>query len=303
MAASRPAPGWSWRRRFPDRGTAVLFLLPGAAGLALFLLLPVGASLVLSFTNWQLMDETRFVGWANYVNLFTRDPVFWGVLRTTFAFSVEYLVLNIVLALGLAVWIGSLPWGRTLFRLVFFLPTFTPLVGIALIWLMMFTPGGIIDALVAFVHLPIGNLITNPATALQVLVIVSLWSHVGYNMLLFGAALDAIPSSYLDAAAIDGGTEWQRFWRIKLPLISPSLFFGTVLTAITSLQTFDQVYALTRGGPGAATMTLGYAIYNQGFVNYRMGYASASAWVLFAVILVLTGVQLRLQRAWVHYDL
>jgi multiple sugar transport system permease protein len=167
----------------------------------------------------------------------------------------------------------------------------------------MLTPGGIVDGVFAALSLPIPNLITSPAYALQVVVIVSLWSHFGYNLLLFGAALESIPSTYLDAAAIDGARPWQRFWRVKLPLISPSLFFGTVLTAISSLQVFDQVYALTRGGPGSATTTLGYAIYSQGFVTYRLGYASATAWVLFAVIMALTAVQLRLQRSWVHYDI
>ena len=196
------------------------------------------------------------------------------MFRVTLTFTVEYLVLNIVLSLGMAVWVGSLSWGKQLFRLVFFLPTFTPLVGIALVWLLMLTPGGVMDWIFAALDLPIPNLITNPRPALQVLVIVSLWSHFGYNMLLFGAALESIPATYLDAAAIDGATPWHRFWRIKLPLISPSLFFGTVLTAITSLQTFDQVYALTRGGPGSATTTLGYAIYSQGFVTYQLGYAS-----------------------------
>jgi multiple sugar transport system permease protein len=134
-------------------------------------------------------------------------------------------------------------------------------------------------------------------------IIASLWSHFGYNLLLFSAALESIEGSYLDAAAVDGANGWQRFWRIKLPLISPALFFGTVLTAISGLQVFDQVYALTRGGPGSASSTLGYAIYTQGFVSYRLGYASAIAWVLFLIIMLLTALQLRLQRRWVHYDL
>jgi multiple sugar transport system permease protein len=203
----------------------------------------------------------------------------------------------------MAVWIGSLSWGRRLFRMVFFLPTFMPLIGIAVVWQLMLTPGGVIDWVIAALHLPIPNLITNPKMALETLVLVSLWSHFGYNMLLFGAALEAIPETYLDAALIDGATAWQRFWRIKLPLISPSLFFGSVLTAITSLQAFDQVYALTHGGPGSATTTLGYAIYNQGFVAYRLGYASTIAWVLFAIIMVLTALQLRLQERWVHYGI
>ncbi|HEX3349434.1 MAG TPA: sugar ABC transporter permease [Acetobacteraceae bacterium] len=299
---SAAAPRTVRRRRSRDLGTAALFLLPSLLGLLAFLVLPLFASFVLSFTNWQVMGTTRFVGVANYVRLATVDPVFWHVLGVTLMFTAEYLALNIVVSLTMAVWITSLSWGQRLFRLVFFLPTFTPLVGIALVWLLMLTPGGVVDWGMHALGIPLPNLITQPGLALQVVVIVSLWSHFGYNMLLFGAALEAIPSTYLDAASIDGADTWRRFWRIKLPLISPALFFGTVLTAITSLQTFDQVYALTRGGPGSATTTLGYAIYAQGFVSYKLGYASSIAWVLFAIIMALTLFQLRLQRQWVNYD-
>ncbi len=302
VAAAAPAIRAGRRKRRGDLGTASLFLLPSLLGLTAFLLIPLLVSLLLSFSNWTVMGETRFVGLANYTRLLTTDPIFWKVLGVTVLYTAEYLTLNVVLSLTVAVWICSLSWGRQLFRLVFFLPTFTPLVGLALVWLLMLTPGGIVDWSLASLGLAVPNFITDPAYALQVVVAVSLWSHFGYNMLLFGAALEAIPSTYLDAAAIDGAGAWQQFWRIKLPLISPSLFFGTVLTAITSLQTFDQVYALTRGGPGSATTTLGYAIYSQGFVNYRLGYSSSIAWVLFAMIMVLTGLQLRLQRRWVHYD-
>jgi ABC-type sugar transport system permease subunit len=168
---------------------------------------------------------------------------------------------------------------------VFFLPTFAPLVGSSVVWLLIFTPGGFLDWVMASLHVPLPNLITDPMWAMQCVVIVSLWAGFGYNLLLFGAALESIPQQYLDAAAIDGTTPWQRFWRIKLPLISPSLFFGIVLTAITSLQVFDQVYALTRGGPGAATQTLGYKIYRDGFISYNFGYASSIAWLLFGAAL------------------
>jgi multiple sugar transport system permease protein len=291
------------RRGRRDLRVAALFLLPSFLGLLTFLIFPLLASLLLSFTNWQVIGETRFVGFANYIRLATVDPIFWQVFRVTIVFTVQYLVLNLVLSVAMAVWVGSLSWGRNVFRLVFFLPTFTPLVGIAVVWQLMLTPGGVIDWVIGALHLPIPNLITTPGLALESLVLVSLWSHFGYNMLLFGAALESIPPTYLDAAVIDGASPWQRFWWIKLPLISPSLFFGSVLTAITSLQTFDQVYALTHGGPGSATTTLGYAIYNQGFVTYRLGYASSIAWVLFAIIMLLTALQLRLQKRWVHYDL
>lgn len=298
-ALARPA---RRARRRDDRGTAALFLLPGFLGLLVFLIFPLLASLLLSFTNWQVIGTTRFVGLANYIRLGTTDPIFWQVLRVTVLFTVQYLVLNLVVSVGMAVWISSLSWGKSLFRLVFFLPTFTPLIGVALIWQLLLTPGGVFDWVMGALHLPIPNLLTTPGLALEALVLVSLWSHFGYNMLLFGAALGSIPPAYLEAATIDGASAWHRFWRIKLPLISPSLFFGSVLTAITSLQAFDQVYALTHGGPGSSTATLGYAIYNQGFVDYRLGYASAIAWVLFAIIMVLTALQLRLQNRWVHYD-
>ncbi|WP_342363368.1 sugar ABC transporter permease [Terrarubrum flagellatum] len=285
-----------------DLGVATLFLLPSFLGLSAFLIFPLTASLWLSFTNWQVIGQARFVGFANYINLATNDPIFWQVLRNTLFYTAEYLALNIVLSLAMAVWINSLSWGKTLFRLVFFLPTFTPLVGVSLVWLLILTPGGIMDWTFHALNLSMPNLIINPNFAMQALVLVSLWSHFGYNMLLFGAALESVPKNYLEAAEIDGATAWQRFWRIKLPLISPSLFFGTVLTAITSMQTFDQVYALTHGGPGSATTTLGYAIYTQGFVTYKFGYASSIAWVLFAIIMLLTALQLHLQKRWVNYD-
>jgi multiple sugar transport system permease protein len=291
------------RRRRDDRAVAFWFLLPSLLGLCAFLIVPLLASLALSFTGETLIGPTPFVGLRNYVFMVTLDPIFWGAVSNTLVYTIEYLVLNVILALTMAVWIANLRWGRQFFRTLFFLPTFTPLVGAAIVWLLIFTPGGLLDWASHEVGLAIPNLITSPELAMQAVVIVSLWSGFGYNMLLFSAALDSLPASYLDAAAIDGANAWQCFWSIKLPLISPALFFGTVMTAITSLQVFDQVYALTRGGPGSATMTLGYYIYASGFERYRLGYASAVAWVLFMIIMALTALQLRLQRKWVNYGL
>lgn len=301
-APARPVADANYSRRRLDAHAAVWFLLPSLCGLVLFLVVPLVASFVLSFTNWELLAPPRFVGLRNYIRLFTIDPTFRQVLGNTLLYTFEYLVLNIALALAMAVWISTLRWGRTLFRLVFFLPTFTPLVGVSLVWLLMLTPGGIVDTVVAALGLPIPNLVTDPRWAMQAVILVSLWSGFGYNLLLFGASLESIPQSYLDAAAIDGADAWQRFWRIKLWLISPTLFFGIVMTAIHALQVFDQVYALTRGGPGSATATLGFAIYTAGFGSYKMGYATSISWVLFVIIMGLTMVQLRLQRRWVHYD-
>lgn len=290
------------KRRVSDRWPAMWFLLPGFLGLFTFLLGPLIASLVISFTNWQIMGKTAFVGFVNYGFALTRDPVFWQVLGNTLLFTAEYLVLNIIISVGMAVCINNVKFGKQLFRLIFFLPTFTPIVGSSVVWLLIFTPGGFIDWVLGALQIPFPNLITSPTWAMQTIVIVSVWANFGYNLLLFGAALESIPQQYLDAAAIDGATAWQRFWRIRLPMITPSIFFGTVLTAITSLQVFDQVYTLTRGGPGATTQTLGYKIYRDGFISYHFGYASSIAWILFVIIMALTALQFSMQRKWVNYD-
>ncbi|MAM11848.1 MAG: ABC transporter substrate-binding protein [Rhizobiaceae bacterium] len=282
--------------------TAFLFLLPSFLGLLIFLILPIAASLALSFSDWSLLSTPRFVGFANYVRLLTIDPAFFQVLGNTLFFTVEYVVLNLVVALGLAAWIASLKRSQRWFRVVFFLPTFTPSIAVSMVWLLIFTPGGLIDAVFRGLGVHFPNLLIEPHLAMQAIVIVTLWGNVGYNLILFNAALDLVPKSYLDAAQIDGAGPWQRFWMIRLPLISPTVFFGVVMTAITSLQVFDQIFVLTRGGPGSATATLGFAIYQYGFSNYQMGYASALAWVMFIIIMALTALQFWLQRKWVHYD-
>ncbi len=145
---------------------------------------------MLSFTNWKLLGKTGFIGIDNFVKAITLDPVFWQVLGNTVLFTLEYLVLNIVISVGLAVAISNLRWGRQFFRMVFFLPTFTPLVGSSVVWLLIFTPGGAFDWVVATLHLPFGNMLTDPNWAMQCVVILSIWAGVGYNLMLFGAALE-----------------------------------------------------------------------------------------------------------------
>ncbi|HEY8576192.1 MAG TPA: sugar ABC transporter permease [Devosia sp.] len=293
---------WGNRLDRLEARTAFFFLLPGLIGMILFLVVPIVASVVLSFTNWKLLGQPQFVGISNYVRLFTADPQFWPVLRNTLFFTAEYLVLNIVISLGLAVWISSLKYGQKWFRVIFFLPTFTPGIAVAIVWMLIFAPNGFFDFVMGSLSIHMPSMLTDQKLAMQAVVIVSLWAGVGYNTVLFNAALDMVPKNYLEAARIDGANAWDRFWKIRLPLISPTLFFGTVMTAITSLQVFDQIYVMTRGGPGNATATLGYTIYQRGFQNFQMGYASTIAWVMFALIMALTAMQFWLQRKWVHYD-
>ncbi|MFJ3054962.1 carbohydrate ABC transporter permease [Herbaspirillum sp. NPDC087042] len=297
MPATSPSP---IRRR--ETQAAITFLLPSFVGFVVFLLFPIAASLWMSFTDWNLLAEPNFVGVQNFVRLLTADPAFSTVLVNTLAFTVEYLVLNLVISMVLALWISSLKRGKTVFRVIFFIPTFAPAIAVSMVWMLMMSPDGLVDYVSHLVHLDVPNLLLSENLAMQAIVIVTLWANVGYNLLLFNAALDLVPPSYLEAARIDGANAWQRLWGVRIPLISPTIFFATVMTAITALQVFDQIFVMTRGGPGASTQTLGFAIYTNGFQNYEMGYASALAWVMFVIIMALTGFQFWLQRKWVHYD-
>ena len=212
-------------------------------------------------------------------------------------------MLNIVISLGLALWIATIKRGQKWFRVIFFLPTFTPVVASSVVWVLIFTPDGLLDyALRVAVasrfpiccSIPTGRCRRSSSSRCGPASATTSCCSAPRSRL--------VPQSYLDAAQIDGANAWQRFWMIRLPLISPTVFFASVMTVISSLQVFDAIYAITRGGPGDATVTLGYSIYQFGFVRYLMGYATALSWVMFAIIMALTALQFYLQKKWVTYD-
>ena len=179
----------------------------------------------------------------------------------------------------------------------------TVTVAVALIWRWMYEPrAGIIDTVLRAVGLPGPTWLGDPQWAMPAIIIMSVWKGFGYNMVLFLAGLQGIPVSLYEAAMIDGANAWQRFWQITLPLLSPMVFLAVVLTVISSFQVFDQAYVMTNGGPAGATNTIVLYIYQNGFQFFRMGYASAIAWVLFGVIFIFTLAQMRLQGRWVQYE-
>jgi multiple sugar transport system permease protein len=278
------------------------FAAPHSLGLLVFTVVPIVASLVVSFMNWPTIGSKSFAGVSNYVHLFG-DPVFRTVILNTVLFVVLYVPLNLVVSLGLAAWLTPQIRHRHVFRVLFFIPTVTPIVANVVVWRMLYQPGGAIDAsmLTVFgVHAP--NFLADTNWAMLSIVAMSVWQGFGYNMLIFSAALDAVPENQIEAAQLDGAGAWQTFWRIKFPLISPSVFFATMMTLITSFQVFTQPFVLTAGGPGDSTETLVQYIYNSGFQNQQLGLASAGAWVLFVIILGITAVQFLGQKRWVHYE-
>ncbi len=291
------------RSQWRNTGIAYLFLLPNIVGFLVFTLFSLIAAFGLSFFRWSLLTPPEFAGFSNYVQLFTVDPVFHQLLINTLYFVFGYVPLNMLVSLGMAVWLSGPIRFKNVFRIIMFMPVLTPAVGVALVWLLMYDQSGIINqTLLAFFHIHGPNWLASDRWAMPAVILMSLWYNFGYNMLVFSAGIENIPPHFYEVAAIDGATRWNLFRHITIPLLSPSLFFGLVLTLISSFQVFDQVYILTGGGPGIDTTTLVLYAYQNGFQYYKMGYAATVSAVIFLLILVVTLFQFILQRKWVHYE-
>jgi multiple sugar transport system permease protein len=292
------------RKRHSDAPAAALFLLPNAVGFLVFTVAPVIVSLVISFYSWPLTGSSHFVGIGNYRALFTNDPTFRAAILNTLYFVVVYVPLNVTVSLGLAVWLRGYSRSRRVLRVVFFVPVLTPLVADSVVWSLLYANrNGLIDSTIHGIFGVQGpEWLSAPQWAMPSIIFMSVWQGFGYNMLLFTAAIHAVPELYYDAARVDGASRWRMFRSVTVPLISPSLFFGIMLTVITSFQIFTQAYVLTDGGPGTSSMTIVYWLFDKAFNDYALGYASAIAWVLFVIVIIFTLVQMRLQRRWVHYE-
>lgn len=277
-------------------------IAPMMIGFAIFFLIALGASFVLSFTRWDLLNSPEFNGLANYRRILS-DSRFHTAFFNTFAIAIPNVILRISFALGLAVALNSKIAFRTFYRIVFFLPVVTMPVAVATIWKWIFDPAyGPVNGVLGQMGIDGPSWLFNQSTAIVAVVIVLLWSGIGYDMIIFLAGLQSIPRDYYEASALDGASGWQQFRDITVPLLTPTTFFLSVIAVISSLQVFDLVYVMTRLDSSNRLPTLVYYIYNQGFEESRMGYAIAVAWVLLAMILVFTFVQFRLQRRWVHYQ-
>lgn len=285
-----------------DGGVAILYMLPALAGLVVFILGPLVASLWLSMTNWSLSGGLHFVGIENYVRLFAKDRVFWRVLQNTLIVTLVFVPLNLMLAMLMALWLRTPMKGRTLLRIVFLLPCLTPMVANALVWRFILAENGLVNVALGRLGIEGPVWLGSGGWALASIIILSLWQSFGYNMIVLAAGLAAINPQVLEAARIDGAGPFARFWHITLPMVSPSLFFCAVMTMIAGFQIFVQPYTMTKGGPGQDTNTLVLYLYQNAFSYDSLGYASAIGWIVFALVMVVTALQFTAQRRWVHYD-
>jgi len=284
-----------------DRRHAIVFLGPSLLGLAVFTLFPTVMALVMSLFDWPVFGPRTFRGLDNYTRLLG-DPIFRQVVLNTCLFVLLYVPLNLIVSLGLAVWVSPRIKGRAVFRILFFIPVMAPIVANAMVWRLMYQSGGLLDAASqSLLGVSAPNVVGSTTTAMLAIVAMSVWQGFGYNFLVFSTAIDQVPQELLEAAAIDGASGRQRFWRVTLPMITPSIFFATTLTLITSFQVFAQPFLLTKGGPGNATQTLVLFIYNEGWRFLHMGLAAAAGWILFVIIMAITAIQFLGQKRWVHY--
>ena len=275
-----------------------VFILPAFAGTFIFIIIPVLFSFALSFTKWDLINPVEFVGMDNYFLLF-KEPLFYKILANTIVFALSTSVFGIIIPMILACILNSKIRGSDFFKTAYFLPFITPMIVIGIVWQWIFDPNiGILNHILN-IHV---NWLYDKHFAMTALIIISVWKLIGYNMIIFLSSLSSISQSMFEAAKIDGANPVQTFVNVTVPLMSPTIFFVVIITAISSFQIFDLIYLMTQGGPLDSTNVLVYAIYKNAFEYFNAGKASAIAYVLFVIILVLTLIQWSLRKKLVYNE-
>ena len=276
-----------------------LFILPAFAGILIFIIIPVLCSFGLSFCKWDLINPIQFVGVENYRVIFT-EPLFFKILVNTIVFAFATSVFGVIIPLILACILNTKIRGAEFFKSAYFLPFITPMIVIGIIWEWIFDPNIGLLANVLNIHI---NWLYDTNFAMPALIIVSVWKLIGYNMVIFLSAMSGISNSIFEAAKIDGAGVLQTFKNVTVPMLSSAIFFVVIITAISSFQVFDLIYLMTQGGPLDSTNVLVYAIYKNAFEYFNVGKASAIAYVLFAIILVLTLLQWSLRKKLVYNEI
>ncbi|PLS77532.1 MAG: ABC transporter permease [Chloroflexi bacterium] len=278
-----------------------LFTAPAVLGFLIWVAGPMLFSAWLSLTKWDLLSPPEFIGLGNYVAMF-QDDLFWQSLRVTFYFTIVSVPLFQASALAVALLMNVKVRGISVFRTIYFLPSIVPLVANAMLWAWILNSDfGLLNAVLRFLGLPKVLWLQDPRWAMPALITMSLWG-IGGAMLIYLAGLQGVPQQLYEAAEMDGANWWHRFRHITIPMLSPVIFFNLLLGLIGALQTFTQGYIMTNGGPQNSTLFYALYLYRRAFTNFQMGYASALAWVLFLIVLVLSVFVFRYIGRQVYYE-
>lgn len=287
-----------WRKA----GVVAAFLAPSLLVMLMFWIGPMLGTVWVSLQDWNLIGTPTFTGLSNYVEL-AQDSDFHAAVGHTLLYLALYLPLVLVLGLGAALLLDAALPAMNLYRAIFFLPVISSWVAVSLLWKWILNPaGGLLDQALAGVGIEGPGWWTSPEWAMPAVVLASVWKDLGFVAVILLAGLQAIPVDLKEAAQLDGAGAWRRLRSITLPLLSPSLFFVTVISIINGFQVFDQVWVMTEGGPAGATSVVVEQIVKYAFSYGRVGYASAMSIVLFGIVMLVTLAQLRLQKRWVHYE-
>lgn len=280
---------------------AYLYILPWILGFAILQLYPFVSSFIYSFTDYTVGAKATFQGLANYKKLFTQDKEFWNSLKVTILFALYTVPGKLIMALAVAMFLNRDLKGINLIRTLYYIPSlFSGSVAVALLWRLMFLDNGVINAILSALHLPVIQWLGDTRYALRTICMLEIWQF-GSSMVMFLAALKQVPRSLYEAAEIDGAGKVTRFFHITLPQISPIIFFNLINQTIQALQNFTSAQVITEGGPLKSTYVLGLKLYKEGFSYFKMGYASAISWVVFAAIMIFTLAIFASSKLWVHY--
>ena len=293
-----------WSRIWTENGPGYLFLLPWFIGFFGLTIAPILSSLYLSFTNFDMLTPPQWVGMDNYVRMFTNDPKFYQSMRVTLLFVAFSVPLKLAFALAVALLLNRGMKGLPIYRAVFYLPSLLGAsVAIAVLWRTLFAGDGLVNQGLALIGIQGPAWISNPRYSLWTLVALAVWQF-GSPMIIFLAGLRQIPQDVYEAASLEGAGRWRIFWKITLPLLTPVVFFNAIIQTIEGFKSFTPAFIISGGTGNPVNSTLFYTLYlyQEAFGFFRMGYASALAWVLLIIVAVFTGISFLSSRYWVHYD-
>ncbi|MCR4881707.1 MAG: sugar ABC transporter permease [bacterium] len=283
---------------YNEKYAAWLFLAPALIGTLVFIIIPICASLYISLLDWDLISLPKFVGLNNYAELFN-EKFFWQILNNTVVYAVITTIFAVIIPLILAVILNEKIKGANIFKTIYFLPYITPMIVLAVVWAWIFDPNYGVFNFIFHSHI---KWLYDTKTAMLALIFVSVWKNIGYNMILMLAGLQNIPSEVDEAAKIDGAIGIKKFFKVTCPLLSPTILFVSLITTISSFQVFDLIFLMTQGGPENSTTVLVYWMYKNAFEFFKIGKASAIAYILFTVILVLSMCQWLSRKKWVYNE-
>ena len=278
------------------------YVLPWLIGFLILQLYPFLMSLYYSFCDYSVMSTPVFTGLDNYVNLLNKDREFWNSLTVTLRYTITTVPGKLSLALIVAILMNQKIRGINLIRTIYYIPSlFGGSVAVCSLWKLMFNDKGVINAMLESLGITGLSWLGNPKIAMNTICLMEIWQF-GSSMILFLAALKNVPQTLYEAAEIDGANRLHSFWHITIPQITPIILFNLLMQSITALQNFTSAFVITKGGPIKSTYVLGMKLYNDGFAYFKMGYASATSWIIFLIILVLTTILMKSSSLWVHYE-